>query len=486
MKRFLRSDSFLLFLAALAPRLALAIAAFSMPIALDDMYQYDMLGRSLAAGEGYRWYTRADAEFLQPYLAQMVDLSRLTFPENGILTTFRAPGYPFFLALVYLLVPVGVRYGVVRVLQALIFALMAPLTASLARLLGFGRKAGLLAGLGIAFYPILLFYPVALVSENLYIPLGLLAVILLLQAQTSAGWKWALAAGLTLGYTILTRSLYAPFTLLAAGWLAAFSRQQGWQKQVLKAGVLLAGAAALCLPWAVRNSLINGKPSFIENNLGYSLFIGYHPEGDGTFLSAVAIRPLAILDDNERDRVCMAQALEFIQADPGGAAWRVLRRLAALLGPEDREFKFFYSNGFLGQVRQPGLFLIYLLLVIPWFSTAFFAVGGLWLAGRRDGTWLALALFAGAALPTVLIMAEPRFHLGLVPVLLPFAASGWLRRSEWLGRLRQPAAWRRVSTWLAAAALLGLLALWVWGFIYNGQTLAALLGPDGYKLHLSY
>ncbi len=53
-----------LFVAALVPRLALVLA-LRVPIGLDDMFQYDMLARSLAAGHGYRWYGQADLDLIQ-------------------------------------------------------------------------------------------------------------------------------------------------------------------------------------------------------------------------------------------------------------------------------------------------------------------------------------------------------------------------------------------------------------------------------------
>ena len=43
---------FLLFLFALIVHLAAVLPFLSMPIALDDMYQYDMLARSLSNGRG--------------------------------------------------------------------------------------------------------------------------------------------------------------------------------------------------------------------------------------------------------------------------------------------------------------------------------------------------------------------------------------------------------------------------------------------------
>ncbi|MGD8760563.1 MAG: hypothetical protein PVJ07_09950, partial [Anaerolineales bacterium] len=138
----------ILLLLALAPRLALAIAYRQEPIALDDMFQYDMLARSLVDGNGYRWYQRADVDMLRPYLESLFDfeLPNEDVPEEGFVTTFRPPGYPFFLAGIYALNGLEGRFAAARIVQSLISALMAPLAALIAWRLGLSKRAGWWAG----------------------------------------------------------------------------------------------------------------------------------------------------------------------------------------------------------------------------------------------------------------------------------------------------------------------------------------------------
>jgi hypothetical protein len=93
------------------------------------MYQYDMIARSLSKGSGYRWYSSSDVQVLEPYYSKIVDLSKIKFPENGFLTTFRAPGYPVFLAGLYSLVPSSSRFILARLVQASLLALLTPAAA---------------------------------------------------------------------------------------------------------------------------------------------------------------------------------------------------------------------------------------------------------------------------------------------------------------------------------------------------------------------
>ena len=405
----------------------LCVAFFiNQPIALDDMYQYDMLGRSLESGNGYRWYSKADIEVLRPYYSQFWDLDKLNFPENGILTTFRAPGYPFFLAFLYSLVPGSLRFVIVRIVQACLMAFLAPISAYIAYKLK--CKTPMIIGVGIfsSIYPILLFYPIGLISEDLYIVLGVSSLIaLIVSTENKKGERWILLAALLCGLTMLTRSIYAIYVFLAGIWIAK------WKQSLWKISLLfILIAFGICLPWAIRNSIILGKPSFVENSLGYNLFIGYHPEGDGGFISEIAIKPLSIVDDGERNIFCLEKAIGFIRQNPAEAVRRFFARLGMFVGPEIREFTFFYTNDFIGAIPTFCLAFIYLVLTIPWLTLILLAPIGFWYARGKAFVILTLIFILGYSIPHFVILAEPRFHLGIVPVLIPFAGYAIENRKE--------------------------------------------------------
>ena len=106
-----KSFAFKIYLVALVLRLLPVILARGLGIGLDDMFQYDMLARSFAAGNGFRWYAEADLTQLQsaldasPSLSTSFDLTSVKDydPILGVPTSFRASLYPAFLAIVYFL-----------------------------------------------------------------------------------------------------------------------------------------------------------------------------------------------------------------------------------------------------------------------------------------------------------------------------------------------------------------------------------------------
>src|SRR5689334_6020236 len=91
-----KSFALRIYIVALILRLVAVFLARGLGIGLDDMFQYDMLARSLASGNGFRWYAQSDLN----QLAQFVhfDLSSVSDydPDRGIPTSFRAPLYPTF------------------------------------------------------------------------------------------------------------------------------------------------------------------------------------------------------------------------------------------------------------------------------------------------------------------------------------------------------------------------------------------------------
>lgn len=468
-----------LWLIALLPRLLVAVPFLQHPIALDDMFQYDMLGRSLASGQGYRWYAQADWDVLRPYLAQFVDVDAVQPPPDGLQTVFRAPGYPFFLAGVYALVPDSEHILVARLIQVLLISFIAPLTACLALELGLGPRTAWRSGLVLALYPILLFYPLGLASEVLFIPLLLAGLWTALRAARQPGRGWALAAGLCLGAAVLTRSVAILGMLLM---LALIARIPGRRRQ---AGWMLAAALAVCAPWSLRNMLVTGQPVFVEASFGYNLFVANHPAGNGGFVSQAAVEPLHLLDDMTRDAFCREAAWGFIRADPGQALLRAGLRVVYFVGVEDRELAYFYSNGFFGPIAQPWLTGLYLILILPWVTVGVLSPLGLGARTGHPSTRLVVALVLGYIAPHIAILAEPRFHLTLVPMLVPFAVWAWGERGQILRGLqaRTPAS---AGLWTGAGLAGLVLAAILAGIGLHWDTLVALLGPGGHQLGLSY
>jgi len=471
---------------ALGLRLIAVVLTRHLGIGLDDMFQYDMLARSLASGNGFRWYAPADLERLAPFLH--LELEPGALDRRGLPTTFRAPLYPLFLSLVYRLSGrADGRFLAARLVQAsLLGAPLAPLTyftakrllAHPARLVeeGRGERAARLAAWTVAVYPMLVIFPLALATENLFFLLVLAAVFGLagLARDRRASVRDALLCGLLLGLAALTRSVILPFAGLALLWIALSLRQP--RHAALAALALMVTIA----PWIVRNSRLSHKLTGIETSLGYNLYVGYHPQSTGTFTFGPSLDLLSVLDDRAREEIGTRKAVEFIRQAPWRFPYLAARRLGYFFDLELRAFTYFYVNDFFGPIPAPCLFLTLLTLALPFVVISLSACFGAVLLRPAPPRTLLILLLVGYLLPHVFIISEDRFHLMLVPFLAIAAASFWaygLHAWEALSRRQRLG---------AILAVLCLLANWSLALLRQGATLVQMFGPNGHRLYLPY
>jgi 4-amino-4-deoxy-L-arabinose transferase-like glycosyltransferase len=473
----------IIYAVALLLRLVPVLLSRDLGIGLDDMFQYDMLGRSLAAGNGFRWYAPPDLEKMLNALRYFVglDTSGITLPQDprGILTSFRAPVYPAFLALIYWLSGLKVRFFAVRIVQAIVMASLAPMTYLLAKRLGATPRHARVAAWISAAWPLLILFPLGLATENLFIPLLTAGTLVLLKAVESRRLREIALSGAFFGLAVLTRSVIIGFPALAALWL--------WIKKMRRHAVLLVLViAVLVMPWCVRNTLLHGRLTMVETSMGYNMYLGYHPEGDGSFIFGPSVDLITILDDAERDAEGRQRAWEFIQQDPGRVPELMLRKLGHMFGLEDRIFVYFYSNGLLGTLPSWLVFTLFLILVLPLVIVLPLAIIGL-VTGERGQAWqLTVMLFIWYVSVHMLIMAEERFHLAILPMLAALAARGLTNYRSLRQGLLERKRWAVIAG--AVAGTLIVLAFLNWGFelFSNADHLAVLFGPQGSSAHFNY
>jgi 4-amino-4-deoxy-L-arabinose transferase-like glycosyltransferase len=471
-----------IFLVALVLRLVPVLLTRSLGIGLDDMFQYDMLARSLASGNGFHWYAYEDLKLLEPYVD--FDLSSVDYdPIRGVPTSFRAPLYPAFLALIYLVTGAGAgRFFAARLVQAVLSALLAPLTYQVSRRLFPDRQpAAVISAWIIACYPLLIIYPIGLATENLFFLLVLISFYFLLQIPDARyPLRISLLSGIFLALAALTRSVILPFIGLAVLWTWFILKQ--------KRGAALMALTILVLiaPWIVRNSLLHHKLTGIESSMGYNLYVGYHPESNGSFTFGPSLDLIPILDDAERDQLGAQKALEFIRAEPERFLPLALNRLGFLFGLEKRVLMYFYSNNLLGYIPKPLLLTIAAFLLLPFVFIAPSAVFGLALARLRPGTILLYLLLIVYILPHVLILSEDRFHLAIVPFLAILAAQTWVGGWQAFSNCWRESSAGKIAISIAILVVVLLFVNWGLELSRDADKIVALLGPTGNQTHFPY
>lgn len=238
-----------LFLLAFAVRLVVLVALRNPAAppgrqAGADAVEFNQLALSLARGDGYA---------LVP----------------GTPTSFRAPGFPFALSLVYRAFSENywLAYLFLVCLGALACVLIWLLGRELMPETG-GRIAGLL---GVFYFPHV-YISTLLMSENLFAPLLAAGLLLLVRALKSRGALPAACAGLCLGCAALTRPFAALLLpLLAALLFLALVRHH--RLRALAAATAFAAAfIAPVIPWAARNRQVHGATVLFTTNGGNTFY----------------------------------------------------------------------------------------------------------------------------------------------------------------------------------------------------------------------
>lgn len=267
----------------------------------------------------------------------------------------RPPGYPYFLALVYLLT--GRSYLAIRLVQMGLGLVNAVLVFLLGRAL-FGRAVGLLTAAFMAVYWIFIYFEGELNSPPLVIFLVLCAMHFLRLWPKKITVARALVPGLFLGALIVVRPealLFVPVLLAWAWWVLHRNRAAG--RFVAAAAWLLLGVALMIAPVTLRNYIVGKEFVLIATGGGFNFYAGNNELSNGTwpqvdmrktcgiaiewgnFDMPVAVRALEKklgrehMTHSDFSRHFAKRALEYIRGHPRRIARLVGKKAALFWGP---------------------------------------------------------------------------------------------------------------------------------------------------------
>jgi 4-amino-4-deoxy-L-arabinose transferase-like glycosyltransferase len=295
-----------LFLVALAARFV-AIALFFNPQS-PELWEYEEIAANLLAGKGYL-YTHFGTEY----------------------RSYTEPPYPFLVAFVYLVT--GHSFLALAVVQALISALLAPVTYALGQQT-VPRLSAILAGLLVAIHPGLIGYALkfhTLVLDSLFLALVLLATLRVAERQNL---REAMIWGVAIGSCVLARPTVLGFLPLGLGWIfAGLPVRQAARFSALA----LAVATTVVSPWVIRNYAVHGGFVLTRTNPPFVFWLGNHPNATGSAISQKGTPLFDLAPPDFRDRVFSAdelgqnqifweEAKRYIWNDPIGFVGRATKK----------------------------------------------------------------------------------------------------------------------------------------------------------------
>jgi len=223
----------LLLITILGVILAGGFTIFSNPLADPDMVQYDRLGYNLAEGAGFSLDVRA------PYLPTM----------------FREPGYPVFIAALYVIF--GHSPKVVIFAQIVLHVLTALIIYGMSREI-FSEKIAFLSGILAAVFPTLANMPSYLMSETFFTFLLCLGTYLFLKALKVRNMIYFLVSGVVFGILILTKtaSLFLPFGIAFAALIINAKKKLNLKQLSVFLIIFLVPCFFMVSAWSIRNKKV--------------------------------------------------------------------------------------------------------------------------------------------------------------------------------------------------------------------------------------
>lgn len=356
---------------------------------------------------------------------------------------FRAPLYPYFLALLHWITGASVFWA--KFLQVFVCGATAFFIYRLSSHL-FGRSAAIVAGLIYAFYGTLVFYESMFLIPVLFVMLLVWGMYRLIVHQQARNWASWLGTGLVFGLAAISRPnvlLVVPFLLL---WvLLRQDKSLGWGRRLRRPLLVLAGVAVCIAPVTIRNAIVTGDFILISSQGGVNLYLGNNPEADGLTM----VMPEVDLDETvtwrdftkvtkavaqeeagqsltaaERSSFWTAKALRFMFEHPGDFMNLLWRKTVFLVsGFENSDNADLYnhrenSNLYAVLLWRTGLFFPFGVLL----PVALMAV---WVLRQRWRELLPIYIFLIAYIPSiVLFLVTARHRLPLAVFLIILAAGG--------------------------------------------------------------
>ncbi len=335
-------------------------------------------------------------------------------------TAFRPPGYPIFLAGVYLIF--GHHFAAVRLVQALLDAVTCLLVYAIGATL-FNRRVGFLAAIGMSLYPLQVYMVGEFYSETVSFLLQATALYLAARMVRERRIWLPLGAGVFLAATTLTRptaTLWLPLMVL---W--PLIRPLPWNIRWRDAVLLLVGMAVLFTPWIVRNFIVFGEFIPVASLGGVGVWAGNNPlsQGGGMMPNEQTWGEgapefgwggWAGLSETESSRRFMERGLAWIREHPLEFAALVPCKLLRLWSPTSFGVQF-------SRRASPLLTAVVLPPYLVFLAAAFW---GMWRTRRGWREQFPLyALVLGINGLVAITYGATRYGIGMAPVLCLYAAA---------------------------------------------------------------
>ena len=410
-------------------------------------------------------------------------------PDPEIRTTphGRPPGYPWFLAAVYVLF--GVNDYAPRTVQMLIGLANALLLYVIGKRL-FGPAVGFLSGMFMAVYWVFPYFEAVLSYPSVAIFVLLFMILALMRWYEERKPAWLAAAGGLLGVFALFRPnalLLAPLLFL---WTAGVLWKGGVSRRRTAAALILflVSCIGVLVPAFVRNYVVARDVVFLSSYGGINLYVGNHPRASLVEPRIPELKELAGIENwscfdypaivrgiaaaqgrdaikfSEANRYFYRKAFDSILEDPATFLRDLGRKTLLFFGPREitNDTVMEYDKRFSRVLApMPGFPWVLSLFGLGLFLFLLDVLRGLRETRTREQNFglLLLCIFCVYCASVILYFVAGRYRVPVIPLMILFASYGIvalvraLKERRWRAGLAglvvlacvAPVAWRNLS-----------------------------------------
>ncbi|MBU1626112.1 glycosyltransferase family 39 protein [bacterium] len=324
-------------------------------------------------------------------------------------TTFRTPGYPAFIAMVFALF--GKHTLAVKITQMILDIVTLILIYKISHRLFDTRTTGI-AVLILSMYPYSIYYTAMISTETLFTFWIILSIYLMIRFYDIRNFQRLFLFSLAISCGIYTRPSFILFALLGACWIIIIHESDRIRGFIRSAIFLL--LIFLCmLPQFLLNYSHTGHFLFTTWG-GVNFYIGNNPQATGSFYGKpleelIKDNKLMELNEVERYNFYLTKGFEFIKENP--LSWLIL-----LL----KKFYLFWNP-------LPSVPWIYKLISILSYGVILpFSIYGM-VKSKIDGKLLLLfiLMFSSICIASLICFSLIRLRNPIDPLLIVFASHGF-------------------------------------------------------------
>lgn len=359
-----------------------------------DGIEFNLLGLQVMRGHGYAW-------------------------ESGQLTSFRAPGLPFLLAALYSIVGENYLFSyIIFSLLGMFSCLFIFLTAEIL----LNRKLAVLSALFSVFYFPHIYFSTVFASENLFIFLLSLGILLFIKNIKSESRYSLILSGLILGFSTLTRP-FAILLLPAFLLIIVIANKKNLRRAIFPAILYSISFTSIVAPWTIRNYLVHGEFVLVATNGGSTFYGGNNsivatqPKLLGAWVSTTELPNRSIIDatPNEyaHDKMEWKLGIDWVRDHPLSIPVLFISKILRFFLPD-------FNSGNKIMILSNVIFSTPIL-----FLCIIGIIKSLKIYGLKSSEWLIIHLAMASTLITAIVFwGDPRFRDGTMIALILYATYG--------------------------------------------------------------